>query len=136
MGIAAEAISVESKGETQLLVKTQAAEARNRRVEVKFDPHVTPSLGRDSAGAFGTSVPSFGGGFTTESNSTPGLGLPPKKGREPSRRPGSGAICFREQGQAARGRRIRELTELIKKTSDAVKRDPLVRKLRDALAAL
>jgi hypothetical protein len=31
---------------------------------------------------------------------------------------------------------IKALTELIKKTSDAVKRDPLVRKLRDALADL
>jgi outer membrane protein OmpA-like peptidoglycan-associated protein len=38
LGIPAEAIQTESKGETQLLVKSQKAEPRNRRVEVRFEP--------------------------------------------------------------------------------------------------
>jgi outer membrane protein OmpA-like peptidoglycan-associated protein len=38
LGIDAQSIQTESKGETQLLVKTQNAEARNRRVEVRFQP--------------------------------------------------------------------------------------------------
>jgi outer membrane protein OmpA-like peptidoglycan-associated protein len=40
MGIPVGAIQTESKGETQLLIKTQKAESRNRRVEVKFEPRV------------------------------------------------------------------------------------------------
>jgi outer membrane protein OmpA-like peptidoglycan-associated protein len=38
LGIPAAAIQTESKGETQLLVKSQKAEPRNRRVEVRFEP--------------------------------------------------------------------------------------------------
>ena len=38
MGIPAKAMQTESRGETELLVKTQNPEARNRRVEVRFEP--------------------------------------------------------------------------------------------------
>jgi outer membrane protein OmpA-like peptidoglycan-associated protein len=38
MGIPAKAIQTESKGETELLVKTQKAEPRNRRVDIRFQP--------------------------------------------------------------------------------------------------
>jgi outer membrane protein OmpA-like peptidoglycan-associated protein len=38
LGIPAEIIQTESKGETQLLIKTGGPEARNRRVEVRFEP--------------------------------------------------------------------------------------------------
>src|SRR5207249_3556786 len=42
MGVLADAIVTESKGESALLVKTQRAEPRNRRVEVEFEPKASP----------------------------------------------------------------------------------------------
>ena len=38
MGVSADAIQTESKGETQLLIQTQKAEPKNRRTEVRFEP--------------------------------------------------------------------------------------------------
>lgn len=42
MGVPADSIRTESKGEGELLVKTQKAEPQNRRVEVRFEPFVSP----------------------------------------------------------------------------------------------
>jgi outer membrane protein OmpA-like peptidoglycan-associated protein len=44
MGIPSELIQTESKGETQLLIKTDKAESRNRRVEVQFEPVTRPKI--------------------------------------------------------------------------------------------
>ncbi len=44
MGVPGEAMHAESKGETQLLVKTAKAESRNRRVEVHFHTETRPSV--------------------------------------------------------------------------------------------
>jgi outer membrane protein OmpA-like peptidoglycan-associated protein len=44
MGVPPQVMHAESKGETQLLVKTEKAEPRNRRVEVRFIPESRPSL--------------------------------------------------------------------------------------------
>jgi outer membrane protein OmpA-like peptidoglycan-associated protein len=42
MGVPADSIQTGSKGESELLVKTQKAEPQNRRVEVRFEPFVSP----------------------------------------------------------------------------------------------
>ncbi len=42
MGVPAENISTESKGEFELLIKTTKAHPRNRRVEIRFEPFVSP----------------------------------------------------------------------------------------------
>jgi outer membrane protein OmpA-like peptidoglycan-associated protein len=130
MGLPAQAIALESKGETQLLVKTERAEARNRRVEVRFQPHTTPSLGA-VPGQYSTG-PSFPGGFRVDVPSPIGVTQPPTGTRAA---PATQAIPGNQAQPAAVGE-IKALTELIKKTADATKRDPLVRQLRDALARL
>ncbi len=48
-GIPAEMLQAESKGESQLLVKTEKAEARNRRVEVRFNPNAAGPAGTPPA---------------------------------------------------------------------------------------
>jgi outer membrane protein OmpA-like peptidoglycan-associated protein len=128
MGIPAEAIMTESKGETTLLVKTQKAEARNRRVEVRFEPKSIPSL---SGGAGrGPTSSSFGGGSAVEpSTRSPGAKPDTPSGSATPARPPAKQVTP-QVGE------IKELTELIKKTADAVKKDPLVRQLREKLAAL
>jgi outer membrane protein OmpA-like peptidoglycan-associated protein len=131
MGLPAEAIGVESKGETQLLVKTQRAEARNRRVEVRFQPHTTPSLGTIS-GQYST-APSSPGAFRVDVPS-PMRVTPPASAPAPSA--GATQTVPGQQAQPSPVGEIKALTELIKKTADAAKRDPLVSKLRDALARL
>lgn len=42
MGVPSDSIETDSKGETELLVRTDKPEPMNRRVEVKFEPFVTP----------------------------------------------------------------------------------------------
>jgi outer membrane protein OmpA-like peptidoglycan-associated protein len=44
MEIPPELIQTDSKGETQLLIKTDKAESRNRRVEVQFEPQSRPKI--------------------------------------------------------------------------------------------
>lgn len=132
MGIPADAITTASKGETDLLIKTQAAEPRNRRVEVKFQPHTTPSIGAISK-PFST-APSFGGGSLFEPKSPAGVSpttIPDKPLPGASTPPP--AASAKPQPKIGE---INELVELIKKTSDAAKKDPLVRKLRDFMAEL
>ncbi|MBU6398882.1 MAG: DUF4157 domain-containing protein [Verrucomicrobia bacterium] len=66
LGIPAQAIQTESKGETQLLVQTQHAEPRNRRVQVRFqtNPHRFPKLIPDlTLSPPGTGEPKFSGLF-------------------------------------------------------------------------
>ena len=136
LGIPAEAIATESKGEAQLLVKTERAEARNRRVEVRFEPHTTPAL--HPLPDQPSTPPSFGGGYKVDLNLPPNLRLrttapdiAPANAPQTQTPPSPG----KKETPPAVGE-IKALMELIKKTADATKRDPLVRKLRDALAEL
>ena len=136
MGIPAEAIATESKGETQLLVKTGRAEARNRRVEVRFEPHTTRSLGISPDKYSTAATPSFGGGFRADVSSPIGIRVPPTSGGGATggAAPVPEAPVNKDKPPAVG--EIKALTELIKKTADATKKDPLVRQLRDALAGL
>jgi outer membrane protein OmpA-like peptidoglycan-associated protein len=135
LGIPSEAIVTESKGETKLLVKTERAEARNRRVEVRFEPHTTPSLSAQPELGSTPSFKSFSGGSTvvsnTQSNARSGEVQPDTPGGHASPVP---APAKKETPPAVG--EIKGLTELIKKTGEAAKKDPLVRKLRDAFAGL
>jgi outer membrane protein OmpA-like peptidoglycan-associated protein len=134
LGIPAEAIMTASKGETQLLVKTEKAEARNRRVEVRFEPHATPSFGvQPSQGSMPSG--SFGGDSAMDLNTPSTARSPAATPDTPSGRASPVPSPAKKAEPPAVGE-IKALTELIKQTADAVKRDPLVRKLRDALAQL
>jgi outer membrane protein OmpA-like peptidoglycan-associated protein len=135
MGIAAETITTESKGETRLLVKTEKAEARNRRVEVRFDPHSTPSFGAQPEPGSRPSSKTFGGGSATDLNTPSKAPSPEVKPDTPAGRASPAPSPASKETPPAVGE-IKALTELIKKTADAVKRDPLVRKLRDALVEM
>jgi outer membrane protein OmpA-like peptidoglycan-associated protein len=135
-GIPVEAIAIASKGATDLLIKTERAEPRNRRVNVTFEPHTTPTIGAIPDKYSTAPSPTFGGGFrfepklqsdfsalstTTQDKPAPGAApTPPSATQKPQPKIGE----------------INALAELIKKTSDAVKRDPLVRGLSDLLAEL
>ena len=54
MGIPAELVHVESRGASELLVKTKKSEPRNRRVEVRFEP---PSASPFTSAALSTPAP-------------------------------------------------------------------------------
>jgi outer membrane protein OmpA-like peptidoglycan-associated protein len=135
LGIPAEAIVTESKGETQLLIRTKQAEARNRRAEVRFRPHTTPSFDAQAQPPPTQPSRSFGGGPAVHFNSQSDT-RPSEAGLDaPSGHASPVPSLARIENPPAVGE-IRALTEAIKKTAAAVKRDPLVQQLRAALVAL
>ena len=137
LGIPFETIIAESKGESQLLVKSVRAEARNRRVEVRFQPHTTPSFGLNTDKYSTTPQPPLSSGSKVNVTAPIGVSLPPTiEGVAPGATtpPAPSAPATKETPPAVG--EIKVLTELIKKTADGAKRDPLVRQLRDKIATL
>jgi outer membrane protein OmpA-like peptidoglycan-associated protein len=86
MGVSPDVIDTESKGESELAVKTGRAEPRNRRVEIKFDP-VSTTLGHALPGLQeGPQRPLTWDSFT-KPKERPDLNLPPPKYEDPGKSP-------------------------------------------------
>ncbi len=85
MGVSPDVIDTESKGESELAVKTGRAEPRNRRVEIKFDP-VSTTLGHALPGLQEEPQRPLTWDSFTKPKEKPDLNLSPPKYEDPSKR--------------------------------------------------
>jgi outer membrane protein OmpA-like peptidoglycan-associated protein len=138
-GVPGDALRVASLGKSSLRFPTSGHDQRNRRVEIMFTAR--NFMASRLTQAEGLKVPTLGSRERDKPNKANPLSTPTGPVIFPPRIPEAKGTPLpsspsAQKATAAEIGRIKELTELIKKVSDAAKRDPLVRELRDLLSKI